>query len=170
LFQAGYLFVAAGSAIAQSSAPIKAVTLYPGSATIVRSARIEAGATQLVVADLRTGFAIQTLRVESDAGIRVGQVIIQDAARTESPNAAEAALEARIQALQDEADALDAQAGAADIVKVYLDRFVAEPAAQAEHGRNTIADAKALTALVGALGQAAGEALGRKQQVAVQKR
>ena len=148
-------------------APITAVTLYPGSATVQRTARVEAGATRLVVNEISTQFALPTLRVESDAGIRVGQVTMQDVARTESANAAEAALESRIQALKDQAAELDVKAGAADIVKGYLERAGGAPGA--EHTSATL-DGKALTGMVAAINQAATDALARKQQVAVQRR
>src|SRR5258706_15345523 len=107
---------------AQNAAPITAVTLYPGAATVVRTAKVEAGATRVVFGELTTQFATQTVRVEADPGIRIGQITTQDSARTESANAAEAAIEAKIQALKDQSDALEVQAGAADIVKSYLER------------------------------------------------
>ncbi|MEJ8839841.1 DUF4139 domain-containing protein [Ramlibacter sp. AN1133] len=152
---------------AQAVAPVTAVTLYPGSATVVRSARIEPGSSRLVVGELTTQFQVATLRVEADPGIRIGQVVTQDAARTESANAAQAALEAKIQALRDQAAALDAQSGAADIVRGYLERAGGDPTGERGHAP---VDAKSLTAMVAAISQAATEALGRKQQVAVQKR
>ena len=103
------LFAATGAASAQK-APITAVVLYPGSATITRTAHVDAGATQLVIADATANFALSTLRVEADPGIRMGQIVTQDAGRTQSGNPAEADLEARIQALKDQAAALDAEA------------------------------------------------------------
>ncbi|TFZ00068.1 DUF4139 domain-containing protein [Ramlibacter humi] len=149
------------------SAPVTAVTLYPGSATVVRSARVEAGATRLVVAELTTQFPVQTLRVEGDPGIRIGQIVTQDASRTESANATQAALEASIQALRDQSAALDAQAGAADIVKGYLERATSDNGK--EHARMPM-DGKSLASTVTALSQAAADALTRKHQVALQKR
>jgi uncharacterized protein (TIGR02231 family) len=152
---------------AQGTAPVTAVTLYPGSATVVRSARVEPGSNRLVVTDLTAQFALATLRVDADAGIRVGQVVTQDASRTESANAAQAAIEAKIQALRDQAAALDVQAGAADIVKGYLERAGGDPAGERGHAP---ADARSLAAMVAVISQSANDALARKQQVAVQKR
>lgn len=153
--------------LAQSAAPITAVTLYPGSATVVRTARVEPGANRLVVAEMTTQFQLPTLRVDADAGIRVGQVVTQDSSRTESANAAEAALDARIQALKDQVAALEVQSGAADIVKGYLERTGGDGGGGERH---VAVDAKSLTAVVAAISQAATDALGKKQQVAVQKR
>ena len=166
---AGFVLTAASCALyAQSSAPITAVTLYPGSATIVRTARVDGATSRVVVAELPVSFSLQTLRVDADAGIRVGQIVTQDAARTESGNVAEASLETRIQALKDQSATLDVQAGAADIVKAYLERTGGEPAGNDRS--NVQVDAKSLAAMVGAINQAALDALGKKQQVAVQKR
>lgn len=164
---AGFALALPAWSVQAQTAPITAVTLYPGSATVQRTARVEAGATRLVINDLSTQFALPTLRVEADAGIRIGQVVTQDAARTESANAAEAALEARIQALRDQVAELEVKAGAADIVKGYLERAGSAPGA--EHTSATL-DGKALTGMVAALNQAATDALARKQQVAVQRR
>jgi len=151
---------------AQASAPITSVTLYPGSATVVRTVRVEAGSTRVVIPELTTQFATESLRVDADPGIRIGQIVTQDTSRTESANAAQATIEAKIQALKDQSAALDVQAGAADIVKGYLERT---GSGQDDRSRS-LADAKALTAVVAAISQAANDALGKKQQVALQQR
>lgn len=150
---------------AQDAAPITAVTLYPGSATVVRTARVEAGATRVVIPEMTTAFAADSLRVDADAGIRIGQIVTQDNSRTESANAAQAALEAKIQALKDQIAALDVQSAAADIVKGYLER-----AGGVDDRSRSPVDAKTLTATAAAINQAATEALSKKQQVALQKR
>jgi uncharacterized protein (TIGR02231 family) len=162
------LACAAGAAQSQAAAPITAVTLYPGSATVVRTARVEAGATRLVLAGLTTHFEAQWLRVEADPGIRIGQVVTQDASGTESANQAQAALEARIQALKDQVTALDVQEGAADIIRGYLERSTSGDT-NPEHPRVAV-DARTLTATVAALQQAATNTLAKKRQVALQKR
>jgi uncharacterized protein (TIGR02231 family) len=159
------LAFAPGWVLAQATAPITAVTVYPGSATVVRTVRIEGGATRVVIPEVTTQFATESLRVDADPGIRIGQIVTQDTSRTESAYAAQAAIEARIQALKDQAEALDVQAGAADIVKGYLERT-----GTVDDRPKSPADAKALTAVVAAISQAAAEALGKKQQVAMQKR
>lgn len=162
------LACAAFAVQAQTAAPITAVTLYPGSATIVRTARVQAGATQLVLPELTAQFAPQSLRVEADSGIHIGQIVTQEASRTESGNPAQAALETRIQALKDQIATLDVQAGAADIVRAYLERASGGDTAS-EHPRVPV-DARTLTATVAALQQAATDALAKKNQVAIQKR
>src|SRR6266853_3655836 len=90
-----------GTAIAQETSRISAVTLYPGSATVERTARITPGMTRLEISGLPANFDPQTVRVESDAGVRVGEVSTQDQSRTAASNAREFAIEDRIQALKD---------------------------------------------------------------------
>src|SRR6266478_3924355 len=89
-----------GTGYAQDASKITAVTLYPGSATVERTARITPGMTRLEIAGLPANFDPQTVRVESDAGIRIGEVSTQDLSRTAASNARESAIEDRIQALK----------------------------------------------------------------------
>src|SRR5881397_102474 len=97
------------TAIAQDASRITAVTLYPGSATVDRTARVTPGMTRLEISGLPANFDPQTLRVDADPGVRVGEVSAQDTARTTTPNAREAQLEEKIQALKDHQTALDAE-------------------------------------------------------------
>jgi uncharacterized protein (TIGR02231 family) len=157
----------AGSAQPGVPAPITAVTLYPGSATITRTAQVAAGSTSVLITDVTSNFDVHTLRVESDPGIRVAQVQTVDAARTESTNPAQASVEAQLQALVDEDAALDAQANAADIVKGYLERLGAPADAATPR---PAPDAKSLGALLDVIAHSAGETLATKQHISVQKR
>jgi len=160
------------TAVADTAAPITAVVLYPGSATIVRSLPVMPGTRQLVVPGLPARFDPQTLRVEAGPGIHLGEIVTLDAARTEAANPAEAELEAKILALQDQQAALDAEARSAEIVKGYLERFdgvgAADPASPGKPRGNI--DGKTLTGLIDSLGKGASDALGRLQRLAVQKR
>src|SRR5919204_4540439 len=90
----------AGPVSAQETGRISRVTLYPGSATIERSARIAPGGGTLKMSGLPANFDLRTLRVEADAGISVGEVSVQDVGRAEALSAREAELEAKIQALK----------------------------------------------------------------------
>src|SRR5437870_12393791 len=90
-----------GAALAQETSRITSVTLYPGSATVERTARVTPGMTRLEISGLPANFDPQTLRVDADPGVRVGEVSAQDTARTAAPNAREAQLEEKIQALKD---------------------------------------------------------------------
>src|SRR5258707_8220791 len=90
-----------GAAIAQDASRITSVTLYPGSATVERTARVVPGMTRLEISGLPANFDPHTVRVESDTGVRVGEVSTQDRSRTAAPNARESAIEDRIHALRD---------------------------------------------------------------------
>lgn len=160
------------AANAETAAPITAVVLYPGSATIVRSLQVTPGTRQLVVPGLPARFDPQTLRVEAGPGIRLGEIVTLDAARTEAANPAEADLEARILALQDQQAALDAEARAATIVTGYLERFDGVGPADPESPGKPRAplDGKTLAGVIDSLGKGASDALGRMQRLAVQKR
>src|SRR6266446_8116691 len=116
------LVVISSAAYAQD-AKITSVTLYPGSATVERTARITPGMTRLESAGLPANFDPQTLRVEADPGVHVGEVSTQDVARTKAPNAREAQLEERVQALRDRQAALDGEVRSAEMVNEFLSRL-----------------------------------------------
>src|SRR5213596_3563386 len=107
--------IGCGTATAQDASRITAVTLYPGSATIERTARVTPGMTRLEISGLPANFDPQTLRVDADPGVRIGEVSAQDTARTTTPNAREAQLEEKIQSLKDLQTALDAEVKSAEM-------------------------------------------------------
>src|SRR5438309_10775644 len=111
------------AAIAQDTSRITAVTLYPGSATVERSARVVPGMTRLEISGLPANFDPQTVRVESDPGVRIGEVSTQDQSRTAASNARESAIEERIQALKDRQAALDVDARSAQMAAGYISRL-----------------------------------------------
>lgn len=63
-----------GTACAEDASRITAVTLYPGSATIERTARVEPGMTLLQISGLPANFDPQSVRVDADAGVALGEV------------------------------------------------------------------------------------------------
>jgi uncharacterized protein (TIGR02231 family) len=151
--------------LALTSAPVTAVTLYPGSATVTRTAQLAAGATEVVIDGLPANFNAETLRVQAGPGIRIGEVVTLDAAASHALNPAEAALAARIEALTDQKALLEAEAKSAHIVKAYLERFntgTDKPGAPV--------DGKALAGLISTLGKGASDALVKIQKLAVQER
>jgi uncharacterized protein (TIGR02231 family) len=115
------LMVAASAAATE--APIQSVTLYPGSAMVERVAQVAAGTTQVEITGLPANFDKDTVRLQADAGIQVGQVVTRDQARADSPSAREADLEAKVQALQDQVAAIDADIKSAQIVQGYLEKL-----------------------------------------------
>lgn len=164
------LFASLASAASNPAAPITDVTLFPGGATIVRTVQLARGMTQAVIADLPARFDMQTLRAEAGAGIHIGDIVSADAAKTHAVNPAEAELEAKIAALQDQQAVLDADAKSAQMVVDYLGRLGGSDTAAPDARRPAPMDAKALSALLNTMGTEAGKALARIQRVSLQQR
>jgi uncharacterized protein DUF4140 len=104
-----------GTAAAQDASRITSVILYPGSATVERSARVVPGMTRLEISGLPGNFDPQTVRVESDAGVRIGEVSTRDQSRAAASNARESAIEEKIQALKDRQAVLEVDARSAQM-------------------------------------------------------
>ena len=154
-----------GAAQGQDAAKITAVTLYPGSATVERTARVEPGMTTLRISGLPANFDPQSVRVEADAGVAIGEVSTQDVSRVQSPNSREARLEERIQALRDRQFELDGEAKSAQMVTEFLSRLGTPGEKPAP-----IPDARTLGSVVEVIRKGSGESLARAQRTQVQKR
>jgi uncharacterized protein (TIGR02231 family) len=124
---------------------ITRVTLYPGSATIERTAPVNAGTGRVELTGLPATFDPRTLRVETDAGIQIGEVAVKDVSRTAALGAREAELEARIQRLKDDKAALDVDVKTAELMRNYLASLSARP--DGEKGHRATFDPKALEAI-----------------------
>ena len=109
---------------AAPAAPITDVLLYPGGATITRTVQVRPGMTQAVIDGLPAAFDMQSLHAEASSGVRVGEIVNTDVAGTHPVNPDEARLDARITALQDQQDALDAQAKSSQMELDYLTRLM----------------------------------------------
>ena len=153
-----------GSAVAQA---ITRVVLYPGSATIERSARVAAGNGRVEMSGLPAGFDLRTLRVEGDAGISVGEVSVQDVARAEALGGREAELESRIQALKDQKAALDVEVKSAELVRDYLASLSAKPSPT---DKPLAIDPKALPTMIDAIRRGAADSYGLMQRAEVSRR
>lgn len=162
---AALLCIAAGCAYAEDASEITAVTLYPGSATIERTARVAPGMTRLEISGLPANFDPQTVRVDADPGVAIGEVSTQDVARTRAPNSREAQLEEKIQALKDKQAALDAEVKSAEMVKEFLSRLGAPGEKPAP-----LPDARSLAGVIELIRKNSGESLARVQRALIQKR
>jgi len=160
--------IVCGTAIAQETSRITAVTLYPGSATVERTARVVPGMTRLEISGLPANFDPQTVRVESDAGVRVGEVSTQDQSRAAASNARESAIEDRIQALKDRQAVLEVDAKSAQLAADYIARLGA-PAPGPEKAAPAI-NGKSVAEVIEAVRRGGSDAFGRIQRVQVQKR
>src|SRR6266851_113619 len=160
--------IGCGTAMAQEASRITAVTLYPGSATVERTARVAPGMTRLEISGLPANFDPQTVRVESDAGIRIGEVSTQDQSRTAASNARESAIEDKIQALRDRQAVLDVDARSAQMAAEFISRLGA-PASGTEKPAPAITG-KSVAEVIEAVRRGGSDAFGRIQRVQVQKR
>src|SRR3979490_400841 len=115
--------IASGAAIAQEQSRITAVTLYPGSATVERTARVVPGMTRLEISGLPANFDPQTVRGESDPGGRIGEFSTKAQSRTAASNARESAIEERIQALKDRQAVLEVDARSAQMTAEFISRL-----------------------------------------------
>src|SRR4051812_8097353 len=151
------------AALAQA---ISRVILYPGSATIERAAKVQPGLGKVELAGLPANFDPRTLRVETDAGIQVGEVAVQDVSRAEAVGKREADLEERIQKLRDEKAALDVDVKTAELVRDYL-RSLSTRSADA---KAPPIDAKGLPAVLEAIRRGGADSYGTLQKMEIRKR
>lgn len=147
-----------------TSAPVTAVTLYPGSATITRSLQVAAGATRAIANNLPAGFDAQTIKVDADAGIQLGQVVIQENDNIEASNPNEAVLEGRIQALRDTQGGIEAELRAAEIVKAYLEKL------GAPGDEKGVAPPQNINGAIDAIGRGAGTTLTKMHKLGIEQR
>jgi uncharacterized protein (TIGR02231 family) len=158
--------IVCGTALAQDASRITAVTLYPGSATVERTARVTPGMTRVEISGLPANFDPQTVRVDSDAGVRIGEVSAQDQSRTAASNARESVIEERIQALKDRQAVLEVDAKSAQMAAEYISRLGASAGEKAAPALN----GKSVAEVIEAIRRGGSDAFGRIQKVQVQKR
>src|SRR2546427_146991 len=157
-----------GAALAQETSRITSVTLYPGSATVERSARVAPGMTRLEISGLPANFDPQTVRVEAGPGIYIGEVSTQDQSRTAASNARESAIEEKIQALRDRQSVLEVDAKSGQMAADYIARLGA-PASGTEKPAPAL-NGKSVSEVIEAVRRGGSDAFGRIQKVQVQKR
>ena len=109
-----------GSAQSAGASQITDVTLYPGSATIERVARVSAGARQLQLNCLPASFDIDSLRIEAGTAIRVGDVSARTMPRSRAPGCSDTPLDKRITELEDQIAAIEAETAANELALGYL--------------------------------------------------
>lgn len=158
---------ALGSTIASATeAPIQSVTLYPGSATVERAVEIAPGMTQVEITGLLANFNTDTIRLQADPGIQIGQVLTRDRTNADSPSPREAELEAKILALQDQIAAIEVDAKSAQTAQAWLERLGSGDGAL----RPAPGDPKTLLGTVDAIRKGSGDALERIRNDEIKKR
>jgi uncharacterized protein (TIGR02231 family) len=156
-------------AAAQDPGRITAVALYPGSATIERSARVAAGAGKVQMTGLPSNFDVRTLRVEAEPGISIGEISVRDVSREQAMSAREAELENRILALKDQVAALDVDVRTAELVRDYLASLSSRPP-EGDKVHPVTVDPKAIPAVIDAIRRGGADAYGTIQRIEVRKR
>jgi uncharacterized protein (TIGR02231 family) len=153
----------AGAAAQPVDSRITRVQVFPGSATVERSARIAAGERSVTFACLPAALDAQSVQAQGDATLRIGDVSIRREPRAEA-RCGNDALDARIRVLEERKDALEAEHEALGIATGYLKTVGGpEPAPSARRGA---ADAATIAATADALRRSAVEALLRQRQLA----
>ncbi|MGH8853893.1 MAG: mucoidy inhibitor MuiA family protein [Telluria sp.] len=116
---------------------------------------------------LLANFNTDTVRLQADAGIQVGQVVTRDQGRVDSPSPREAELEAKILALQDQVAVIEADYKAAQLAHAYLERL---GGGENQAGRAAPLDPKALLATLDAIRKGGADALERMHNAELKKR
>ncbi|WP_310461483.1 DUF4139 domain-containing protein [Sphaerotilus sp.] len=104
------------STAAELASRIARVTVYPGTAVVERTARVPAGAREVVLNCLSPQFDMASLRIEADAPIRLGPVTATTRPRSESAACSTSPLDGRITALEDRIAALAAEHASQELV------------------------------------------------------
>jgi uncharacterized protein (TIGR02231 family) len=111
-------------ALAQTPASkITQVLVYPGGAKVERAAKVAAGARELKFTCLPARFDLDSLQVQADAGIVIGDISVQTLERVRAPECATSPLDARIRELEDQKAAIAAEDAAQALVLGYLKNY-----------------------------------------------
>ncbi len=142
---------------------ISRVTLYPGSATVERVAKVLAGSKKLAFACLPAGLDVQSLAVTADAGVRLGELSVLNEERDASPICAGTPLDARIRELEDKKAVLSAETDGISMATGYLKGLAGTDGPG--NGGRVATDPKNLAAMADALRRTGQDALTRQHQI-----
>jgi uncharacterized protein (TIGR02231 family) len=146
---------------------VASVTVYPGSAAVDRVTSIDASTRKVVFDCLPAGLDTQSLQIESDADVRVGEMSIKTVAREQSSCAAHP-LDSQIRALEDQKAALQAESDALDLVKCYLKGVSATSDDTAATSRPRSSDGKTIASTIETLHHSGQSAYLRQYQLTQQ--
>ncbi len=99
---------------------IDRVTVYPGMAQVERSAKVSAGARELVLDCLSPSFDMASLQVDGAEGVKLGPVSATTRPRSEVPACDVTPLDERIRQLEDRIAAVQAESDGHDLALGYL--------------------------------------------------
>jgi len=165
ILHAGLLLGADGVLAQTATSRITQVTVYPGSATVERVARVAAGTRGVTFACLPATLDAQSLQINADTAVRVGEfnVLTEDrdvAAACASP------LDGRIRELEDQLAGVKAEAGALQLMDSYLKGLASgAPGADTTTGRAQPATPAQISATAEVLRRSGQDALTRAHQL-----
>ncbi len=148
---------------AAADSRIALVTLYPGSATVERVAKVAAGARKLSFTCLPASLEAQSLAVSADASVRLGELSVAVEEREAVPACSGTPLDGRIRELEDKKSLLAAENDALTLVNGYL-KGVTLPNATAG-GVHLPTEPKSVGAMADALRRTGQDALTRQHQI-----
>ena len=155
---------------AQAEAPsrITSVKLYPGSATVERTARVAAGARSVTFRCLPQGLDARGLQVVGDASVRIGDtsVLVQERALA---GGCASPLDERVRAAQDQLATAQAETDALELAHTYL-KTVADTAPTTQTGGPGTPGAGNISVTTDALRRSAQDTLMRLHQFTVPQR
>lgn len=129
LASAALLCAAACAAAQDGASRIARVTVYPGVATVERVAKVPAGARGLTLTCLPATLDTQSLQIQADPAVRVGEFSVLTEDR-DVASACASPLDGRIRELEDQIAAVKAEAGALHLVEAYLKAVAGGPASE----------------------------------------
>ena len=167
LIGAAALGLLSTSAAFAAESRITRVSVYPGSATVERVARASAGSRTLTFTCLPAGLDVQSLQVEADAVVRIGETSVLTEQRALSAGCSSSPLDGRIRALEDQKAALQAESDALGMVTGYLKGMGSGGGGEGAGTRAPI-DARNLAAVADAMRRTGQESL-QKQHLITRK-
>ena len=160
------LWAAASPAQAQDAASrIARVTVYPGSATVERVAKVPAGARSITLGCLPASLDAQSLQIHADPAVRVGEFNVRTDAR-DMVSACASPLDGRIRELEDQIAAVKAEAASLELVDGYLKNVASGgTGTETPSGRPQAATPAQITATADILRKSAQESQNRAHQL-----
>ena len=152
---------------AASESRIALVTLYPGSATVERVAKLAAGAKKFSFTCLPAGLDVKSLAVSADASVHLGELSVLREEREAVPACAGTVMDGRIRELEDKKAQLGAENDALGIVTGYL-KAVSTPDTSGT-GARVATDPKSIAAMADALRRTGQDVLTRQHLIGRQQ-
>ncbi|WP_197047225.1 DUF4139 domain-containing protein [Paucibacter sp. KBW04] len=115
-----------------TASKISQVLVYPGGATVERVARVAAGSREIKLVCLPERFEADSLQLQADPGIAIGEINMQTVDREAAPECTNnSPLDARVRELEDKLAGLKAESDAQDLALGYLKNLGTDKAAPA---------------------------------------